>query len=42
MDIIELGVRVWAFMQVFGAVLGVVAVIAIIIIYIREKRNPFH
>lgn len=39
MDIIELGIKVWAFMQIFGAILGVIALTTLIIIYIKKQKS---
>ena len=39
MDIIELGIKIWAMGQIVGAIAGGVALMALIIIYIKAIKS---
>lgn len=39
MDVVELGIKIWAVMQIVGVVLGGVSIIGLIALYIVEKKK---
>ena len=39
MDIIELGIKIWAIGQIVGVIAGSIALIALIIIYIKAIKS---
>lgn len=39
MDVVELGIKIWAVMQIVGVVLGGITIIGTIILYVIEKKK---
>lgn len=42
MDVVELGIKIWAVMQIVGVVLGGVAIVGAVILYAIEKKKEKH
>ena len=39
MDVVELGIKFWAVMQIYGAAVGIMGLIGAIVIYIKGRKD---